>query len=417
MSKKERELFVYAHWAGMSEPAFVGTLLAHDARGQELFEFSYDKEWLKQQFNLLLDPHLGNYTGSFFPKADAAGFGLFMDAAPGVWGRTLMQRHESALAAKEKRAAKNLTESDYLLRVFDFYRSGALRFKTQRDGEFVTGDEQFILPSLASLRELEQAAVKYGGASFSREFTPALETLTAAGAVLGGKRPKATVIDNDWQMWIAKFPQENDRVDVGAWEFVAHTMAGLAGINTVQSMSRKLNGQHHTFIVERFDRTIHGERIHFATAKTLLGAHAATLSAQSYLDLAAFIMRHGADVNNDLEELWRRIVFSIAIRNTDDHLGNHGFLLVRDGWKLSPVYDLNPDPEGRNLSLNISQHDGTADFDLALSVANYFRVKSPKAKSMLQEIKLVAGMWRKIASDAGLSKAEQEKMADAFENE
>lgn len=399
----------------MSEPLFAGTLYAHDSRGQELFEFQYDKEWLKNQFNHLLDPHLSYYAGSFFPKADAANFGLFVDSAPGEWGRMLMQRREAALAAKEKRAVKNLAESDYLLGVFDFYRSGALRFKTQRDGEFVTSDEQFILPSLASLRELEQAAQKYGGSTFSRELTPALETLTATGAVLGGKRPKATVIDNDWQMWIVKFPQENDRTDVGAWEFVAHTMAGLAGINTVQSRMRKLNAHHHTFITERFDRTIHGERIHFATANTLLGTHAANASSHGYLDLAAFIMRYGAEANTDLEELWRRIVFSIAIRNTDDHPGNHGFLLTRDGWKLSPVYDLNPDPEGSNLSLNISEHDSSADFEVALSVAHYFRVQPPKAKSILQEIKLVAGQWRKFAADAGLSKTEQEKVSAAFE--
>lgn len=415
MTKKSRELFVYAHWVGMSEPVFMGTLFAHDSRGQELFEFQYDTAWLKSQFRHLLDPQLSAHSGSFFAKANAASFGLFVDAAPGEWGRTLLQRRENALAPKEKRAAKMLSESDCLLGVFDFYRSGALRFKTQRDGEFVTSDEQFILPSLASLRELEQAAIKFGGENFSREFSPALETLVATGAVLGGKRPKVTVIDNDWQMWIAKFPQANDRVDVGAWEFVAHTMAGLAGINTVQAMSRKLNGQHHTFMAERFDRMLNGERIHFATANTLLGTHAGNFPSQGYLDLAGFIMRNGADVNNDLQELWRRIVFSIAIRNTDDHFGNHGFLLTRDGWKLSPVYDLNPDPEGNNLSLNISEHDSSADFELALSVADYFRVKAPKAKSILQEVKLVAGMWRKIAADAGLSKSEQEKMVSAFE--
>jgi serine/threonine-protein kinase HipA len=413
--KKSREVFVYAHWTGMSEPVFAGTLHAHDSRGQELFEFQYDAGWLKTQFRHLLDPQLSYHSGSFFPKAHAANFGLFLDAAPGEWGRALMQRKESALAAKEKRAVKNQSESDFLLGVFDFYRAGALRFKTQREGEFVTSDEQFILPSLASLRELEQAAIKYGGESFSREFSPALETLAATGVVLGGKRPKVTVIDNDWQMWIAKFPQANDRVDVGAWEFVAHTMAGLAGINTVQGMSRKLNGHHHTFMAERFDRTPKGERIHFATANTLLGMHAGHFPAQGYLDLAGFIMRHGADVNSDLQELWRRIVFSIAIRNTGDHLGNHGFLLTRDGWRLSPVYDLNPDPEGNQLSLNISEHDSSADFELALSVAEYFRVKAPKAKSILQEVKLVAGMWRKIASDAGITKGEQEKMERAFE--
>jgi serine/threonine-protein kinase HipA len=411
---KDKEIFVYAQWVGMVDPLPIGTLRSQDARGKELFEFRFNESWLKNHSHVMLDPQLQLFSGSFFPKGDAQNFGMFSDSAPGIWGKELMQKYETALARKAKRAPQKLSESDFLLGVFDFYRSGALRFKTSIEGEFVTSDEQFILPSLSSLRELEHTSMRLNEESFSGETFSSLETLAAAGAVLGGKRPKATVIDNDWQMWIAKFPQKNDVVDVGGWEFVAHTMAGLAGIQTSPSMIRKLNTSHHTFMAQRFDRTMKGERIHFATANTLLGFGKSNV-VPGYLDIAGFLMQHGADVNSDLEELWRRMVFNIAIKNTDDHLNNHGFLLTNEGWKLSPVYDLNPEAEGNGLSLNISEHENSLCFDLAMSVASYFRVKPEKAKSIIREINLVKDQWNKIAADAGLTKAEQERMSGAFE--
>lgn len=413
--KTQREILVYAHWVGQSDPLQIGTLWAQATGGQEIFEFRYTDEWLRNPVNRLLDPKLQYYKGSFFSNDGTSNFGLFTDSAPGSWGKLLMQRAETVLARKEKRAARTLSESDFLLGVFDFYRSGALRFKTDAAADFLTSDEQFILPSLASLRDLESACLLTTAEGMPKETHPALEMLAAAGAVLGGKRPKATVVDNDWLMWIAKFPAEHDRVDVGGWEFVAHTMAGIAGISTSPAMLRKLNAHHHTFLAQRFDRTLKGERIHYASARTLLGyGERNNAVTPGYLDIAGFLMQQGADVNADLEELWRRMVFNIAVKNTDDHLGNHGFLLMPDGWKLSPVYDLNPEPEGTGLTLNISEHDNALEFDLALSVADYFRVKQSKAKSIIQEITLITDQWNKIASDAGLSKSEQERMRDAF---
>lgn len=411
----DKTILVYAQWVGMADPLLIGTLCVHDSRGKELFEFQYGENWLKNHSHRMLDPNLQYFSGAFFPKDDSLNFGMFLDAAPGSWGRHLMQKKETVVARKEKRTARILKESDFLLGVFDFYRSGALRFKTGIEGEFETSDEQFILPSLSSLRELERASMRMNDDTPDKEFLPSLEILTAAGAVLGGKRPKATVIDNDWIMWIAKFPLENDEVDRGGWEFVAHTMAGLAGIQTSPSMVRKLNTSHHTFMAQRFDRTMKGERIHFAAAGTLLGYGSALNNTAGYLDVAGVLMQQGAQVNSDLEELWRRMVFNIAIKNADDHLSNHGFLLTNEGWKLSPVYDLNPEPDATGLNLNISEHDNSLSFELALSVADYFRVKPEKAKSILREIKLVAGQWNKIAGDAGLSKAEQERMSGAFE--
>src|SRR4249919_1840838 len=100
------------------------------------------------------------------------------------------------------------------------------------------------------------------------------------------------------------------------------------------------------------------------------------------MELVEFITRYGVEVDRDLEELWRRIVFSICVKNTDDHLRNHGFLLKDTGWILSPAYDINPNEYGRGLSLNISEKDNSLDLDLALSVAPYFRVTKQKAKKI-----------------------------------
>lgn len=410
----DNAILVYAHWAGMTDPVSLGTLRGLSAGSKQLFEFTYDKDWLKHHSRIVLDPQLRFSSGKFYTSEGSANFGMFADASPGSWGRALLRRYESSGSRSHSRATKVPDEADYLLRVFDFYRSGALRFKTEADGDFLTSDEQFILPSTSNLRDLELASVMLAEDHSLKEFDSAMTMLVASGAVLGGKRAKATVIDNDWQMWIAKFPTPKDIVDVGGWEFVAHTMAGLSGINTVPAMLKKLNYSHHAFMVQRFDRTKRGERLHFASATTMLGYSGSSGVSPSYLDIAAFLMQNGADVNADLEELWRRIVFNISIRNTDDHLNNHGFLLTDAGWKLSPVFDLNPDPMGQSLSLNISESDNSLSLDLAMSVAPYFRVTQARAKKIAHEIQLVKTQWNKFAVDAGLSKTEQEKMSEAF---
>jgi serine/threonine-protein kinase HipA len=173
-------------------------------------------------------------------------------------------------------------------------------------------------------------------------------------------------------------------------------------------------------MTRRFDRvqgTNATQRVHFASAMTLLG-HADGdnhHAGASYLEIVEFLSRQGAAPVSDLEELWRRIVFSIAVRNTDDHLRNHGFLLTDSGWLLSPAYDLNPDPTGTGLSLNISETDNALSFGLAMEVAPYFRLKQPAAEAILREVKDAVGTWKKQASDLGIARTEQEIMAAAFE--
>jgi serine/threonine-protein kinase HipA len=413
----KKEILVYAHWEGFHQPALMGILSATPAKGKEVFSFEYDNDWLKSEFTTMIDPDLQLYSGRYFPRDEKINFGVFLDSCPDRWGRVLMERREAALARKEKRTLKNLHESDFLLGVFDGHRMGALRYKLNEGGNFLNDDKNMAAPPWTSLRELEQASKKFEEDNSSdEEALKWISLLIAPGSSLGGARPKASVIDPKNNLWIAKFPSIKDTKNMGAWEMVINKLAVKAGINVPESNIKQFNSDYHTFITKRFDRNENGERIHFASAMTMLGYTdgAGHETGVSYLEMAEFLMKQGADVNTDLEELWRRIVFYICVKNTDDHLRNHGFLLTEKGWRLAPAYDINPNEFGTGLSLNISEQDNALDLDLALSVAEYFRVDKSKAKKIIDQIKDTVSEWRNVAKKLGLSKSEQDKMSQAF---
>lgn len=239
--------------------------------------------------------------------------------------------------------------------------------------------------------------------------------LIAPGGSLGGARPKASIVDPEGHLWIAKFPSRNDERDIAAWEMVVNELAVNAGINIAQGRIQKFNNKFHTYLTKRFDRTNVGDRIHFASAMTLLGyADGEKSAGASYLELAAFIIRNGSNVAADLEELWRRIVFSICVKNTDDHLRNHGFLLTDAGWILSPAYDVNPNEYGTGLHLNISENDNALELPLAASVAKYFRISAKRAHEIIEQIKSSVNKWKAVATKYNLSRAEQDRMERAF---
>ena len=416
MSDK-KNILVYADWEGMKGSAQMGNLVATRVKGKETFSFEYTKEWLQSGFTRTIDPDLQYYSGRFFPRDEKLNFGAFLDSCPDRWGRVLMDRREAALAKAEKRNPENLFESDYLLGVFDLHRMGALRFKLNEDGEFLNDDKRMSAPPWTSLRELEHACKMFEEDTLSdKEQLKWINLLLAPGASLGGARPKASVLDLSNNLWIAKFPSIKDEKNVGAWEYVAFCLAKKCGLNIAEGEIKKFNNKSHTFLTKRFDRNKKGKRIHFASAMTMLGRidGADHNSGVSYMEIAEFLIRNGADTDNDLEELWRRIVFNISIKNTDDHLRNHGFLLTEKGWKLSPAFDVNPNEFGSGLSLNISETDNALDFDLAISVAEYFRVSKMKANKIIKLIKETVPEWRKVAQDVGISKAEQDRISIAF---
>ncbi|MFT7614486.1 MAG: serine/threonine-protein kinase HipA [Parvicellaceae bacterium] len=414
-----RDIYAYADWEGMDMPTPMGILHSELLRGKEIFSFEYDQEWLRSSYAQLLDPDLQLYTGpQYLNDVEKINFGLFLDSSPDRWGRVLMLRREAAMARIEGKSADNLFETDYLLGVHDGHRMGGLRFKLEREGPFLNDNEALASPPWTSIRELEQISLKLeeDDVISDPEYLKWLNMLIAPGSSLGGARPKASVLDESNELWIAKFPSRNDEMDIGGWEIVTHGLAIEAGINMAVAQARKFTSNHHTFLTKRFDRTDNGDRIHFSSAMTMLG-HTDGQNHQegiSYLELVDFIETHGSSVNEDLEQLWRRIVFSICVSNTDDHLRNHGFILTNNGWVLSPAYDINPVETGTGLKLNITENDNALDLELVMSVHEYYRLDRNRAEEIIAEVTAAVQKWKIKAAQYGISNAEQELKAGAF---
>lgn len=416
MPDNQKTIYVYGDWEG-EEPFLIGKLYAGISRGRELFSFEYEDSWLAlSKTGLFLDPDLALYKGRQYVPLDKPLFGIFADSCPDRWGRLLMKRREAILAHKEKRKPKLLTESDYLLGVFDESRMGALRFSLEKGGVFLSYDKDLSTPPWMTLRKLESASIAFEEDESGLE-EKWLNQLLAPGSSLGGARPKATVQAPDGALWIAKFPSKHDEYNSGAWEMVVHELAKMCGLHVPEAKLETFSGNGGTFLVKRFDRE-GKKRIHFTSAMTLLGKTDGVSGAEGvgYLDLASFIKSNGAFPKKDLAELWKRIVFSMAVSNTDDHLRNHGFILTSKGWTLSPLYDVNPNIYGEMLSLNVSQTDSLIRFELAIETSEFYGIKKKEAESVVEEIRRVVDRnWSSIAEQFRLSRSAIEYMRPAFD--
>lgn len=417
MAANKTDIYVYADWVGLSQPTLVGVLSAHQAKGRKAFSFEYDKQWLKANDRRLIDPDIQFYSGQQFPN-NKENFGIFLDSMPDTWGRTLMKRREVQLAKVNEMKAKTLYDIDFLLGVYDETRMGAFRFKLDPHGYFLDNDTDKSTPPWSTVRELQQAVVHYENDVENEAINKWLKLLIAPGSSLGGARPKANILDENNELWIAKFPSKNDTVDKAGWEFLTYRLAINAGVEMTECRLEKVNGQYHTFFTKRFDR-IGADRIHFSSAMTMTGNNEDTIkdSPASYLDIVEFIQDNGYHVDENLAQLWRRIIFSIAVSNTDDHLRNHGFVLSPEGWKLSPAYDLNPSIDKDGLALNIDMHNNALDFELAKSVGEYFRLNDTQMNSIMEEVLVSVKGWESIAKEIGISRAEQALMRSAFRTE
>ena len=414
MVSKEKTIFVYDDFS-MQNPTLMGILYVNSLKGGESYSFEYDREWLKKtSLKITLDPELMPYSGRQYPF-DKAIFGLFSDSSPDRWGRVLMNKRERILAEKEGRKPAKLYDSDYLLGVYDEMRLGGIRFKTETNGAFLSDDKETAAPPWTSLRTLEEASRNFENddTAVSEKW---LNQLIRPGSSLGGARPKATVIDPKEQLWIAKFPSKNDENDTGAWEMVTHDLAKLCGLHVPEAKLEKFSNLGSTYLVKRFDRSLN-KRIHFASAMTLLGKTdgASAADGTSYLDIADFMKSYGAQPKQDLVELWKRIVFNMAVSNTDDHLRNHAFIFAENGWRLSPLYDVNPVPYGDELSLNVDEEDNSINIDLAIQTAARFGISEADAMTYAKNIlSVVKENWEKRATAYGLSRRLIEEMRPAF---
>ncbi|WP_026768679.1 type II toxin-antitoxin system HipA family toxin [Asinibacterium sp. OR53] len=408
------DIWVYVHWQGMEVPQCIGVLTAQQAKGKKAFSFEYNKDWISTKAQLVLDPDIEWYTGAQYPK-EKENFGVFLDSMPDTWGRTLMKRRAAQQAWEEGKPTPTLYDIDFLLGVYDESRMGALRFKKDPEGPFLDNNAEAPTPHWSHVKELQYAAKVIEEDKDNEAIKKWIALLIAPGSSLGGARPKANVLDDQRHPWIAKFPSANDNNDKAAWEYLVYRLAQLAGVQMSESRLEKVAGKYHTFFTKRFDR-LNGERIHFASAMTMTGNNEDTIRDHpgSYLEMAEFIQFSGSYIAADLEQLWRRIVFNIAVSNTDDHFRNHGFIVVNNGWRLSPAYDLNPSVDKDGLALNIDMDNNALDFELAKSVGTFFQLRNEQMNSIITEVKLAVQQWAVIAGKIGIRKTEQDRMASAF---
>jgi serine/threonine-protein kinase HipA len=406
----EKHAFVYVDLHGVSHR--VGHLWGRTRGDRQIATFECDEAWLGHGERFALEPALKLGAGPFHAPSDKPLFGAIGDSAPDRWGRTLMRRAERRRAERAGETPRSLWEIDYLLRVDDEARQGALRFAEREGGPFLS-DSVTRIPPLVELPRLLSAADRVASDSDSEED---LRLLLAPGSSLGGARPKASVRDRDGQLAIAKFPRSGDEIDAVRWEAVALTLAGKAAIAVPAWRVEDVGGKP-VLLLRRFDRADR-VRLPFLSAMSMLGAGHDEM--RSYLEFVDALRQYGAAPRQDMRALWRRIVFSILISNTDDHLRNHGFLYAGpDGWRLAPAYDLNPVPtdlKPRVLATAIDLEDGTASLDLALAVAAYFELDAETARAVATEVGRAVATWRAEASRLGLSASEIDRMASAFEH-
>jgi serine/threonine-protein kinase HipA len=413
MAKKDRDMV----WVWLDDPAFgplqhIGSLSKGD-RGSVSFE--YEPAWIERAHAFPLDPELDMFSGEFYPKN--SNFGVFMDSCPDRWGQVLMKRREVIEAKEEGRRPRTLGAWEYLLGVQDCTRMGALRFTPPGEKRFLA-DEALTAPPVAKIAELQAIAyeiTKDQDADFDK-LKDWLKVLVAPGSSLGGARPKANVSDEQGHLWIAKFPSADDDYDVALWEKLLHDMARDCRIDVPKSQVLPLGGKYHTFMVERFDR-VEQRRVFFASAMTMLN-HVDSEDA-SYLELAEFISTFGDpdQIDQDLTQLFTRVVFNVMTANRDDHLRNHGFIRRPSGWRLSQAFDMNPSTKKEEHALALDTHIHQPDIGVVVESAGLYRLSDSQITGIVKRVGDVVRTWQVRARKIGISKQESLEREHLFRTE
>jgi len=384
----------------------VGRLRFESDGAKQHSQFEYDPEWLAADDRFALSPALPLQEGGFYASGRIdkrfALSGCFSDAAPDSWGRALMTR---ALG-------DGLTEFDYLVQSDDQTRQGALRFLGEDMEPLSTLSPP--VPRIVDLEELRQLANRFERDPGNAE-AEARDLAGVAGS-LGGARPKANV-EGDGHLWIAKFTSERDTKPIERVEIATLRLARACGLRVTESYLELKNSDAPIALIRRFDRR-DGARIPYISARTALDWQSD--EPGSYTHIADAIRQISKDAVADLRELWLRLVFTILVSNTDDHLKNHGFIYVGgDRWRLSPAFDINPTPS-RHRKLETAIMEGgsfDASIALALEAAAFFELKDAEAVSLAASMaKQITTSWQKALGDQGMSGADLRQYAAAFEH-
>ncbi len=396
---RSEDLVVVLDAPELGPPRPVGVLsFWSDSRA---IAFAYARSWLQRSDTFALEPRLPlteglRYMPGSVPPA------ILRDTAPDLWGTMLLER----------RAGRRLGPWELLTGVADVTRMGALRLRRGMDGPFIDDREPGV-PPVARLRDLEAAAREFEENPSKPISDSAIAMLVAPGSSLGGGRPKANFQDSDESLWIAKFPSRTDRQDSGGWEYVYARLASSAGIEVADTRLLALGGQGRTFVTRRFDRDPRGRRF-YASAMTLTGKDDGDPAA--YPDFARAIRVHGAPsgVRDDLEQLFRRLVFNIVAGNRDDHLRNHGFLRSSTGWRLAPAFDMNPAREQREHAIAVDGFTVAPDLLAAVATHRIYGLTDARALEIVRDVAAAVSSWPTEASLAGIPRPEQAIVGVAF---
>ena len=310
-------------------PRRIGLAYINQRHARLSSTFAYDHAYLANANAYAISPEFPLQAGNWPALHDLAG--AFMDSAPDRWGRNLINK---------RYPGRRLNNLDYLLGVSDATRQGALRFKLNDTEEFQHPDTK--VPKLVALPELLDATRAVDDAKHSNDAVRFL--LDAGSGSLGGARPKA-VVEKNGRLFLAKFPHASDQTDVIGDEYRALLGARQQGMRVPECALIRV-GDANVLLLERFDRRYQNDksgRVPYISAACALGARDG--EQRDYLEIIDFITRFGSRPKADVDELIRRIRYTIEINNTDDHLRNHGFLYEKGGCCLSPLFDINPNPQ------------------------------------------------------------------------
>ena len=411
------KIYVYADFNWLKKVELVGELSMQSIRGKESYSFEFSKDWLKNYGSFQLSDDINNYTGIQYCQQNNEIFGCFADSLPDRWGRTLILRREQILAMEEKRPVRRLTEFDFLTGIDDYTRIGGFRYKIDPTGEFINTSNKLQIPPITEIKELVRASNEIE-LSEEKNTLPQkkwLFQLIQPGTSLGGARPKATIIDENKHLYIAKFPSRNDLYDVGLWEHLSHLLAKESGLNCSESKVIKAGNKYHTLLSKRFDRTADNKRIHYASAMTMLGLKDGcnANTGNGYLDIVNYIIKNCCNVDFNLKELYRRVAFNISIGNSDDHFRNHGFLLTPQGWTLSPAFDINPSLS-KEQSLLINSYTAKSDLNILLDSCEEYMLNHNTAKQIIEEVLKGISKWKLLANKINIPQSEQNIFKDRF---
>lgn len=409
------KLDVIASFNWMDKEERVGTLGHESLRGSDVFSFEFDESWLKYYPKIDLGRDLRPYTGVQYSQGSHI-FSCFSDTLPDRWGRRLLDLRASM--ETEGKAIHALSDWDYLKGVEDELRMGGFRFQNQDSGAFISCSPGYSVPPAIHIDELLQAAKEIEKSEY-HHLEPEkkwVQRLFQPGSSMGGARPKACV-QSGGQLYLAKFPSINDDINVSRWEHFAHLMAKECGITVAETKVIKAGTGQDVLLSKRFDRTEDNKRIHMASSLTLLGLTDGDgqRTGKGYLDIVDFIISGGGShIEVNLEELYKRVAFNICIGNTDDHFRNHAFLLSKEGWELSPAYDMNP-TNSMFQALLIDAKTNDSSLNRLYNAHEHYMLDDTTARGIIMDVTMSMKHWENMAEDIGIPRREITYFANRFE--